>query len=197
MATAAIAKHYTPAEYLALERKAPFKSEYRNGFITAMAGTTRQHNTIALNFASEVRARFKGRPCQVYMSDVRLRVSPTGLYTYPDVMALCGEAQFDDDELDTLLNPTMIAEVLSKSTEAYDRGAKFEDYRTLPSLQEYVLVSQDKVLVERLTRRGEEWVRTELRDLDETLLLESIGCAIPLREIYATLELAGSARTVG
>lgn len=190
MATATILKCYTPEEYLALERQATIKSEYKNGFITAMAGTSPKHNRIALNFASEIRVRFRGRPCEVYIADVRLRVSPTGLYTYPDVMALCGGGQFEEDGLDTLLNPTMIAEVLSRSTEAYDRGEKFDDYRTLASLREYVLVAQDKVLVELFTRQGEEWVHSEIRDLDGTLVLESIGCAIPLREIYAGIELA-------
>jgi Uma2 family endonuclease len=193
MATAAVTKQYTPEEYLALERKAMFKSEYKNGFITAMAGTSPKHNKIALSFASEIRAQFRGRPCEVYMSDVRLRVSPTGLYTYPDVMAVCGGAQLAEGDLETLLNPTVNAEVLSKSTAAYDRGAKFEDYRTLPSLREYVLVDQDKVLVERFTKHGDEWLRTEIRDLDQTLVLESIGCAIPLREIYAGVDLVGRA----
>jgi Uma2 family endonuclease len=192
MATAAITKRCTPEEYLALEREAKFKSEYKNGFITAMAGTSPKHNTIALNLASEIRAQFKGKPCEVYMSDVRLRVTPAGLYTYPDVMAVCGGAEFAGGDLETLLNPTMIAEILSRSTEKYDRGGKFDDYKTLPSLREYVLVSQDEVLVERFVRQGEEWVSTRYRDIEESLVLESIGCAIPLREIYAGLPLAGA-----
>ena len=190
MATAAITKRYTPEEYLALEREANFKSEFKNGFITAMAGASPQHNTIALNFASEVRAQLRGKPCEVYISDVRLRVTPSGLYTYPDVMAVCGGAQFAEGDLETLLNPTIIAEVLSRTTETYDRGGKFDDYKTLPSLREYVLVSQKEVLVERFVRQGEEWVHTKIRDLDESLVLESIGCAIPLREIYAGLPFA-------
>jgi Uma2 family endonuclease len=192
MATAAITRRWTPEEYLALEERAKFKSEYKNGFINAMAGTSPEHNTLALNLASEIRASFLGGPCKVYMSDVRLRVTATGLYTYPDVMAICGAAQFEGDGLKTLLNPSMIAEVLSPSTASYDRGEKFDDYRTLPSLREYVLVSQDKVLVERFTRLGDEWIRTEYRDLNETLDLESIGCAIPLSAIYAGVELAGA-----
>ena len=191
MATAATTKRYTPEEYLALEREAKFKSEYKNGFITAMAGTTPKHNKIALNFASEIRAQFRGRPCEVYMSHVRLRVSPAGLYGYPDVMALCGPLQFDERDLESLINPTMIAEILSRSTEAHDRGDKFEDYQTIPSLQEYVLISQDRLLVELFTRHGDSWVRSELRDLDETLILESLGCAIPLREIYAGVNPTG------
>ena len=114
-------------------------------------------------------------------------------YTYPDVVAACGESQFEDDESDTLLNPTMIAEVLSKTTEAYDRGDKFAQYRQLISLREYVLISQDKVLVERFTRRENEWVLTEFRSLDDILPLESIGCQIALREIYALIEFSGKA----
>jgi Uma2 family endonuclease len=192
MATAAITKRYTPEEYLALERNEKFKSEYKNGYITAMSGTSPEHNTIALNFASEIRAQFKGKPGDVYMSDVRLRVTPTGLYTYPDVMAVCGGAQFAEGDLETLLNPTMIAEVLSRSTERYDRGDKFEDYRTLPSLMEYVLLSQEEVMVERFVRQGEKWVRTEYRDIEESLVLDSIGCVIPLRELYAGLAIAGA-----
>jgi Uma2 family endonuclease len=190
MATAAITKRYTPEEYLALEREAKFKSEYKNGYITAMSGTSPEHNTIALNFASEIRTQFRGGRCKVYISDVRLRVTPAGLYTYPDVMAVCGEAQFVEDDLETLVNPSMIAEVLSRSTERYDRGDKFEDYRTLPSLMEYVLFSQNEVLVERFVRQGEKWVRTEYRDIEESLVLDSIGCVIPLREIYASLAIA-------
>jgi Uma2 family endonuclease len=192
MATAAITKRYTPEEYLALERNEKFKSEYKNGYITAMSGTSPEHNTIALNFASEIRAQFRGGRCKVYMSDVRLRVTPTGLYTYPDVMAVCGEAQFVEDDLETLVNPSMIAEVLSRSTERYDRGDKFEDYRTLSSLMEYVLLSQNEVLVERFVRQGEKWVRTEYRDIEESLVLDSIGCVIALREIYAGLAIAGA-----
>lgn len=190
MATAAITRLYTPEEYLALERQARFKSEYRNGVIIPMAGASPAHNEIALGLASQVLAQFRGGPCEVYMSDVRLRVSPTGLYTYPDVMAACGP-QFAEDDPDTLLNPSVIVEVLSKSTAAYDRGEKFDDYRTLPSLREYVLVAQDEVRVERFTRRGDAWEHTVIRDLGETLVLESIGCAIALSEIYAGVRLAG------
>ena len=121
------------------------------------------------------------------MSDVRVFVGRTGLYTYPDVVAVCGERQFLDAEVDTLLNPTLIGEILSPSTESYDRGKKFGHYRQLASLQEYVLVSQDQVLVERFTRQGDEWLLTEFNSLDDTLRLASIGCEIPLREIYARI----------
>jgi len=122
------------------------------------------------------------------MSDMRVRVSPTGLFTYPDVVAVCGDARFLDDKRDTLLNPTTIVEVLSKSTESYDRGDKFMNYRRLESLREYVVVSQAKVLVERFTRQRDDWLLTEFRKLDETLRLASIDCAVPLREIYARIQ---------
>lgn len=191
MATASIARRYTPEEYLALERKAQFKSEYCNGFITAMAGASPKHNTIALNFASEIRAQFRGKGCEVYISDIRVRTSPTGLYAYPDVVAVCGGAQFLDEALDTLLNPTVIVEVLSPTTENHDRGDKFELYKAIDTFREYVLIAQDEVLIERFTKRGKTWVRTEYRDLGETLVLESIGCAVPPREIYARVKLAG------
>src|SRR5271166_5473431 len=147
MASAQRIPRYTPQQYLEMERKADFKSEYCDGYITAMAGASREHNLIAGNVHGEIRSQLKARPCEVYMSDMRLCVSPTGLYTYPDVMALCGEPLFQNDEVKTLLNPTMIVEVLSDSTESYDRGRKFGHYRRLPSLREYVLVAQDEVKV--------------------------------------------------
>jgi Uma2 family endonuclease len=190
MASAARITRYTPEQYLVMERKADFKSEYDGGFITAMAGGSREHNTIALNTAGEIRAQLKSRPCEVYMSDVRLCVSTTGLYTYPDVMAVCGEPRFQDDDVDTLLNPTMIVELLSETTESYDRGRKFGHYRRLPSLQEYVLIAQNEVKVERYVRQGDDWLLSELSDLDDTLRLTSIDCAIPLREIYAKVEFS-------
>ena len=130
MASAAVKTRYTPEQYLTLERKADFKSEYCNGFITAMAGASREHNLIAVNVSAELRSQLKSRPCEVYMSDMRVLVSQTGLYTYTDSVVVCGEPRFQDDEADTLLNPTMIVEVLSPSTESYDRGAQI---RPLPS----------------------------------------------------------------
>ncbi len=188
MATATIIKRYTPEEYLALERTTTIKSEYRNGFITAMSGASRKHNLVAGNMYAEIHGQLRRRSCEAYMGDMRVRVTPTGLYTYPDVVVVCDEPEFLDDELDTLLNPTLIVEVLSPSTEGYDRGGKFEHYRTLDSLKEYVLVAQDQVLVERRVRQGQEWASTEYGNIEETLVLESIGCAIPLREIYAKVK---------
>jgi Uma2 family endonuclease len=189
MSSAALKTRYTPEQYLTLERKAPFKSEYHDGCIHAMSGASREHNLAAGNIFREISTQFKDRPCEVYVSDMRVRVNPTGLYTYPDVVAVCGEPQFEDSELDTLLNPTLIVEVLSPSTEAYDRGEKFADYRRLASLKEYVLVSQDRVRVERYVRQGDEWLLTELSRLEDSLRLASIRCDVALSEIYRKIQL--------
>ena len=136
-----IQKHYTPEEYLALERQAQYKSEYYAGEIFAMAGASRWHNLIVTNVLRELSLQLKGRPCTTYPSAMRVKISPTGLYTYPDVTVVCGAARFEDTQQDTLLNPTLIVEVLSESTEAYDRGGKFAHYRKLNSLLEYVLIT--------------------------------------------------------
>jgi Uma2 family endonuclease len=179
---------YTPEEYLALERKAEFKSEYVNGEIYAMSGASKEHNYISGNIYFQMRQQFHGRPCDAFTSDMRVKVSATGMYTYPDVTAVCGGSLFDDSHVDTLTNPTVIVEVLSPSTETYDKGDKFAHYLKLPSLQEYVLVSQDKVRVERYARRGAEWVYTQMSTLDEVLVLESIECAVALQDIYEKVE---------
>ena len=193
MASAARITRFTPEQYLEMEQKADFKSEYDDGFITAMAGGSPEHNTIAGNLHGEIRSQLKGRPCVVFVSDMRLCVGPTGLYTYPDVMAVCGERQFQDAEVKTLLNPTMIVEVLPSTTESYDRGREFGHYQRLTSLQEYVLVAQDEIRVERFTRRGNDWILSVFTSLDDTLRLASIDCEVPLREIYDKVEFPGDA----
>src|SRR5439155_11928006 len=184
MPSVAMQPRYTPEEYLALERKADYKSEYANGQVIAMAGVSRSHNLIAGNLYREVSQQLRGRPCEAYISDMRVKVSRTGLYTYPDVVVVCGEIHFEDVHNDTLLNPTMIVEVLSASTEAYDRGEKFAHYRRLESLQEYLLVAQDKVRIEHYVRQGTKWVLSELSDLNDTVPLATIDCAITLRDVY-------------
>jgi Uma2 family endonuclease len=183
---------YTPEHYLALERQAQHRSEYINGCIFAMAGASRQHNLIAGNVFGELRAQLRGRPCEVYINDMRVKISITGLYTYPDVVALCGDPVFEDAHVDTLLNPGVIIEVLSDSTEAYDRGEKFAHYRRLKSLRHYVLIAQDKVRVEHYVRQGEQWVLSEASALDSTVPLASIGCEVVLREIYERVEFPGN-----
>ena len=181
----------TPEDYLALERSAEYKSEYFNGEIFAMAGASRVHNTLVVNTAIELGNQLKKRPCKLYVSDMRVKVNPTGLYTYPDVVVVCGKEQFEDTHLDTLLNPTLIIEVLSDSTEAYDRGRKFEHYRHLDSLVEYVLIAQQRPHVESYRRQPDhQWLLTECSGLDATLRLQSIDCDLALAEIYAKVELS-------
>ena len=178
-----------PEEYLAAERTARQRSEYVNGRVYAMAGASREHNLIVGNVFAELRAQLRGRPCEAYVNDLRVKVSRTGLYTYPDVVALCGEPRFEDEHVDTLLNPGVIVEVLSESTEGYDRGEKFAHYRRLDSLQEYVLVAQDKVRVEHYARQGEHWVLTEFSDLQDSLSLTSLDCSVALRDVYERVDL--------
>jgi Uma2 family endonuclease len=182
----AVPKQYlTPQEYLALERRAERKSEYLRGEMFAMTGASREHNLIAANVSRELGQQLRERPCEVYQAGMRVKVSVTGLYAYPDVTVECGEPQFEDAEVDTLLNPTVLVEVLSPSTADYDRGGKATHYRSLPSLQEYILISQDRALVEHYARQGpDQWLLTERHSLDDTLVLKSIHCRLPLTEIY-------------
>jgi len=182
--------HLTPEEYLAIERKAEYKSEYFNGEMFAMAGASERHISIVANLMYIVVGQLRGRPCKAYSNDMRVRVSPTGLYTYPDVVVVCGQAQFADDQKDTLLNPTLIVEVLSESTKDYDRGRKFEHYRTLTSLSEYVLIDQDKHHVEHFVRQPENrWLLSETNRLEDTIHLSSISCDLALAEVYDKVEL--------
>lgn len=179
---------YTPEQYLSIERAAEFRSEFYRGEMFAMVGASREHNLISLNIAAEIRSQFGGRPCEVYQSDMRVKVNSTGLYTYPDVVATCDQPRFEDTQVDTLLNPKVVVEVLSPSTELWDRGKKFEHYRTVESLREYVLISQDHVLVERFTRNEEgQWALLDYRTLNDILVLDSISCQIKLSEVYARL----------
>jgi Uma2 family endonuclease len=173
-------------DYLAAERRAEGgKSEYLDGEVIAMSGASRAHNLIALNLAASLHDQLKGRPCETYAGDMRVHTPATGLYTYPDVVVVCGEPRFDDAALDTLLNPTLLIEVLSSSTESYDRGRKFAHYRTLESLREVVLVSQDEVRVELFTRQQHgHWLLSEASRLDEAVPLGSIGCELRLADVY-------------
>ncbi|MBI3951849.1 MAG: Uma2 family endonuclease [Acidobacteria bacterium] len=181
----------TPEEYLAIERKAEYKSEYYAGEMFAMAGASEAHNLIVLNVSAELRAQLRKRPCKVYLSDMRVKVNPTGLYTYPDVTVVCGEVRFEDDHRDTLLNPTAIVEVLSPSTEGYDRGRKFEHYRKLDSLKEYVLIAQEKYHVERFVRQpGNQWLLSETDNVQDTIHLPSISCDLALADVYDKVDIA-------
>jgi Uma2 family endonuclease len=181
-------EYVTPEAYLEFERHSETKNEYFGGEIFAMAGASMEHNQITLNIAGLLRNQLRGRTCQAFASDMRVKVPTSGLYTYPDVVVACGEVQLEDRRRDTLLNPTLIVEVLSDSTAYYDRGEKFAQYRRIDSLQEYVLVSQDRFRVERYIRRGNEWVLTEFSDPLGSLALESIDCNVSLADVYERVE---------
>lgn len=183
-------QQYTPEEYLARERQAEYKSEYYAGDIFAMAGASRWHNLIVANVIRELSLQLKGRPCTTYPSDMRVKISPTGLYTYPDVTVVCGEAQFEDTQQDTLVNPTLIVEVLSESTEAYDRGGKFAHYRKLDSLLEYVLIAQTKPHIEHYVRQPDNrWLLAEADSVHDTMHLPSIDCQLALAEVYDKVDI--------
>jgi Uma2 family endonuclease len=184
-------KFLTPEEYLALDRQSEEKSEYWDGEMFLMTGASRRHNLIVLNVGGELREQLKERPCEVYPSDMRVRIPNTARYAYPDVSVVCEEPQFEDEETDVLLNPTLIVEVLSASTEAYDRGKKLDSYRTIPSLQECVLIAQDEYHVYVYTRQPDNrWLLSEADDVNEVLSLDSIGCRLPLAEVYRKVKIA-------
>ena len=192
MSSVAVQSHLTPAEYLALERKATTKSEYFEGQIYAMSGASRAHNLIVANLVSAFHVQLSERTCEVYANDMRVKVDATGLYTYPDVLVVCNEPHFEDTALETLLNPTVLLEVLSPSTEAYDRGEKFSHYRHLESLQEYILVAQNCIRVEHYLRQGQKWLLTEFNKLVDIVRLPSIACELSTRAIYAKVKFSAN-----
>jgi Uma2 family endonuclease len=182
MATAALT-HYTPDEYLAMERGAETRSEYIDGRIVAMAGAQLPHIRIVHNFGRELGVCLLETPCDVYPTEMKVKIEASGRYVYPDLSVAC-DPRFEDDVTDVLLNPLLIVEVLSDSTESYDRGEKFFHYRRIASLREYVLVSQKRCLVERYVRDGDFWRFESLDDPDASLVLTSVEVEIPLRRIY-------------
>ena len=188
MATATADSLLSPEEYLVMERKAEYKSEYRNGQIVAMPGASRQHNIITVSISGELYVQLLNRECEAYTNDMRVKVKNTGLYTYPDVVVVCEEPLFEDNYFDTLLNPTVIVEVLSPSTESYDQQEKFLAYKTLESLQEYILVSQNEVHIEQYIRQQEQWTLNKFNSLDDVFVLASIECKLALRAIYAKVK---------
>jgi Uma2 family endonuclease len=179
-------KHfYTPQEYLDLERKASYKSEYYAGEIFAMSGASREHNLIVANVTTSLNTQLEASNCEVYPSDMRVRTPDTLLYTYPDVVVVCGEPQFEDEAVDTLSNPTLIVEVLSPSTEMNDRTKKFADYRKIASLREYILIAQQECRVTQYIRQSNgTWLFQEASQLDEKLHLTSINCELELERVY-------------
>ena len=185
-----VRKWISPEEYLGLEEGAEVKSEYFDGEIFAMAGGSPEHNLIAGNVFGELWSQLGQSPCRVYPSDQRVKIQDTGLYTYPDVTVVCEEPEYEEARPRSLLNPTLIVEVLSETTEAYDRGDKFDHYQTLTSLREYVLVASDRRRIERFTRAegSEEWAYGETSDAAGTLSLVSIGCVLSLALVYGKVE---------
>lgn len=185
-------KNYiTPEAYLAAEREAEFKSEYYQGEVFAMSGAGNNHNIITANLIIELGNGFKGKKCRVYPSDMRLHIPLNGLYTYPDVQAVCGEKQFLDDKKDTLLNPFLIVEVLSPSTADYDRGTKFMLYRSIPSLQHYILVDSRSCHVEKYSKNTDNnWVLAEINDLNAVLTFSNPDLALALTDIYEDAEIS-------
>jgi Uma2 family endonuclease len=178
-------QRFSPEEYLALERKAEYKNEFLDGEIIAMTGASEAHNLIVVNIVTALAGQLKTRPCKVYSSDMRVDLRERGFYAYPDVIVVCGESKLRDGEMDNLLNPTVIIEVLSKSTEDYDRGRKFVKYRAIESLVEYVLIAQDRVHVEQYVRQANgEWVLSETDELTQTMSLGSVECSIRLVDVY-------------
>lgn len=178
---------YTVEEYLEIERAAETetKSEYLQGRIVAMSGASRPHNLMSVNISASLHSQLRGRPCETYAADMRVQVPEADYFTYPDLIVVCEEPQLADAHHDTLLNPTVLIEVLSPSTADYDRGRKFEYYRHLASLREYLLVAQDRVHVEHYTRQDDRsWRLTETDDPEAELHLPSIGCTLRLREVY-------------
>ncbi len=175
-----------PAEYLAFERaQTDAKHEYLDGEITAMSGVSLEHNLIAVNVLTALRTQMRGRPCNVFSGDMRVKVSATGLYTYPDISALCGERQLEDDTFDTLLNPSVIIEILSPSTEAYDRGVKFAHYQSIESLQVYALIAQDKRRIEIYRRQeSDNWLYSAVEGLDAKVSLDAISCELTAADVY-------------
>jgi len=177
-------KYYTVEEYLAFEREASEKHEFIDGEIIAMAGASREHNLIGLNTASEIRFKLKGKSCEVYANDMRDRLKPEN-YGYPDVVVVCGEPEFADEEFDVLLNPTVLVEVLSASTQLRDRTEKLEDFRKIESLKECLLIEQKKILIQHYIKQTpNQWIWRIYENADEIINIESIGCEIAVSDIY-------------
>jgi Uma2 family endonuclease len=179
--------HLTPAEYLALERQSQERHEYYGGELRLMAGASRKHNIISLNIASFLKEKLRGKPCRPFMSDMRVRIASAQRYFYPDIAVICGAEAFVEEDIAT--DATVIIEVLSETTEAFDRGEKFESYQRLPSLQDYVLVSQDRIRLEHFHKLAHnEWRYLALNKAEDILYLDAVGVQLPLKEIYLDAE---------
>ena len=181
--------HVTPEEYLAAERLSETRSEYLDGGVYPMTGASLNHGRIVLNVATEISLQLRERDCDVLIADMKVRLQESRKFFYPDVCVLCGDAQFHDERTDIILNPGLVVEVLSPSTEAFDRGAKFQAYRTIVSLKEYLLVSQGTPLIEQYVRGDEgKWTLTTAAGLESSLTLPSIECTLNLAAVYKRVE---------
>jgi Uma2 family endonuclease len=181
----------TPAEYLEIERRAEWKSEYFQGKMVEMPRVNRRHVLIVGNLMSELGSHLKKRPCEVYASNLRLRVAAIDFYTYPDIQVICGRPQMDGDQDDIVLNPVLLAEVLSEPTQDYDRGEKFQRYQNLPSLLEYLTVAQDAPRIEHWARHPDgRWLLAISAGMDASIQLASIDCCLPLAEIYDRIDFS-------
>jgi len=179
-------RRLTEAEYLEIERAAECKSEFFDGEVFAMAGGTLQHSLIGTNVTREFGNRLGNNRCVAFNADLRIKIEATGLLTYPDLSVICGPPQFAERLDDTVVNPTVLVEVLSNSTEAYDRGRKFEHYRQIPTLQEYLLVSQTEPRIEQFVRESDgRWVLNEAVGMEKKVELPSLKITISLSEIFA------------
>jgi Uma2 family endonuclease len=198
MGQALAIRRYTPQEYYTLEREAQHKSEFIHGEIHAMAGGSSRHSLIKSNLIRELGNRLKGKPCAPYDGDQRLRIKDTGMRAYPDAAVYCDKMEYDpeDNQAETATNPTVLFEVLSDSTERYDRGPKWSHYQRIESLKAYVLVQQHMPMVEMLHRNAQnEWVRTDALGLDGALKIPCLGIELSLAEIYDRLTWDGPGQT--
>lgn len=187
-------KHFlTPQEYLEIERKATEKSEYLAGEMFLMSGASREHNLITFNLVGSLQRQLRGKNCEGYAGDMRVYVPATGLYAYPDLVVACGEPQFLDEHFDTLLNPTVIIEVLSPSTADYDRGGKFKHYRSIETLAEYLMFAQDEMRAEHHAKQANgSWLLTDYVSPQSAISLRSIDCALSFADVYEKVKLSAA-----
>lgn len=180
----------SPEDYLEFERTSEIRHEYFNGEIFAMVGASLNHNQIHVNVLTELRNQLKTSPCRPFSNDMRVKVQEIDKYTYPDIVIVCGDIELEKTGgMETLINPVVIIEILSNSTEAYDRGTKFQHYRLIPSLQEYILISQYSCLVEKFIRGDEgSWLYFSYEEMGQIMIIKAIKCELPLQEIYHQVE---------
>ncbi|MDE0087782.1 MAG: Uma2 family endonuclease [Candidatus Poribacteria bacterium] len=189
MSSVAAQTYLTPQEYITAERKATLKSEYLSGEIVAMSGASHEHNLITMNTVNGLYNQLADQGCRIFASAMRVGISAGDSYFYPDIAVVCDKPRFEDNEFDTLINPIVVIEVLSQSTEVYDKGEKFRRYQQLESLQEYILISQDQVQVERYHRQDKNRVSSEFTSLEDILGLISVEAELSLQQIYRFVEI--------